>query len=389
MEKKYDAATLIAKYQNGTANAHKRFLVEAYMLIDLEDGAPLPEEESMQMHMAQIEKNLKAHIGYEELSSKKRAPYIHKLMRSPFARAVAVLTIVVGTALALIKVKNEDTTPTPNAQPVKQVAQIPAGGNRAYIKTADGQTIDLHEAQNTIRIGDNVAYNDGTVVWSPSNTTQANVMNELHTPKGGNYTIILSDGTRVTLNAWSKLSYPNRFTRNERVVQLEGEAFFEVRPLLQNGKRIPFIVNTKSQEIEVLGTAFNVKDYENEHLAKTTLINGSVRVRLPNKSRSRLLSPGQEAHVYNNAIHTAVVDTSAALDWKNGLIYFNDENLTTIMKKIERWYDVDVEFRNVDTQMRFGGTVSKYKNLSDVLRRLELTGDVKFITKGRRIIVTQ
>jgi transmembrane sensor len=389
MEKKYDAATLIAKYQNGTANAHERLLVEAYMLIDLEDDTPLPDEKSIQMHTAQIEKNLKAHIGYQERAPQEQSTYIRRLMRSPFARAVAVLTVVVGGTIALIKIRNEGTALPPDAQSVKQVAQISAGGNRAYIKTADGQTIDLNETQNTIRIGKDIAYNDGTVVWSPQNTAQASVMNELHTPKGGNYTIILSDGTRVTLNAWSKLSYPNRFDSDERQVQLEGEAFFEVQQVRQNGKRIPFIVNTKSQQIEVLGTAFNVKDYENEQLAKTTLINGSVRVRLPNKSRSRLLSPGQEAHVYNNVIHTTVVDTSAALDWKNGLIYFNDENLATIMKKIERWYDVDVEFRNVDAQMRFGGTVSKYKNLSDVLRRLELTGDVKFITKGRRIIVTQ
>lgn len=389
MEKKYDAAMLITKYRNGTANADERLLVEAFMLIDLEDKHTLPDEESLLLHTAQIGKNLKAHIGYNEHATKKRANRIHTLIRSPFVRAVAVLAIVVGASLIVIKLKNEIRAPTTDTEVFKQVMEVVPGKNRAYVKTADGHTIDLNGKQNTIHAGEDIAYQDGTVVWSPQNTVEANAMNELHTPKGGNYTVILSDGTRVTLNAESKLSYPNRFNPSERSVLLEGEAFFEVRPVLKSGKRISFSVKTKSQEIHVLGTAFNVTDYKNEKLAKTTLINGSVRVKLAGSATSQLLSPGQEARISDNAITTVTVDTSVALDWKNGMISFNDENLVTIMKKIERWYDIDVEFQNIDPQMRFGGSVSKYKNLSDVLRRLELTGDVKFIIKGRRLIVTK
>ncbi|TDQ79426.1 FecR family protein [Sphingobacterium yanglingense] len=388
MEKKHDAATLITKYQNGTATSHERALVEAFMLIDLRERPILPDEEGITYHNQQIAKKLKEYIQFEENNPQEQGGFIQKMLLSPAARIAAVLALVSGITVGTFFWKNDSPSLTLTPTSNEPIATVKPGGNKAYVTTADGQVIDLNESHNTIRMGEDIAYNDGTVVWSAQHAAPA-ARNTLHTPKGGNYTVVLSDGTQVMLNASSKLSYPNRFNNTQRIVELDGEAFFQVQPALRQGKKIPFVVKTKSQEVEVLGTVFNIKDYNDEKAAKTTLVHGSVRVKLVNQNISKLLSPGQEAVISGNSINRVAVDTSIALDWKNGLIYFNEENLATIMKKIERWYDVDVEFRDIDPQIRFGGSVSKYKNLSDVLHRLELTGDVKFISKGRRIIVTK
>ncbi len=388
MEKKHDAATLIAKYQNGTATAHERALVEAFMLIDLQEHPILPDEERITYHNRQIAQKLKEYIQFEENRPQKQARSLRSVLQVPAVRVAAVLALVSGITVGTFLWKNDTPSPTLTPTSNETMTTVKPGGNKAYLTTADGQVIDLNESHNTIRVGEDIAYNDGTVVWSAQQATLAS-RNTLHTPKGGNYTVVLSDGTQVMLNASSKLSYPNRFDDTQRVVELDGEAFFQVQPALRQGKKIPFVVKTKSQEVEVLGTVFNMKDYNDEKAAKTTLVHGSVRVKLANQNISRLLSPGQEAIISGNSINRVPVDTSIALDWKNGLIHLNEENLASIMKKIERWYDVDVEFRDIDPQIRFGGSVSKYKNLSDVLHRLELTGDVKFISKGRRIIVTK
>ncbi|MGE8291566.1 MAG: FecR family protein [Sphingobacterium sp.] len=389
MKKKYDAATLIAKYQNGTANTHERLLVEAFMLTDLEDDRVLPDEKHIATRTALIKEKLKVYIVHEDNLPKQRTLLTQTILRSPFIRAAAVLAIALGGILTALLWKNEPHSPITGSKTNIQRAAISPGSNKAYIITAEGQTIDLSQSKKTVRVGQDIAYEDGTVLWSPQHQQNTASINTLYTPKGGNYTVILSDGTKITLNAASRLSYPSRFSSEQRTVELEGEAFFEVRPSSYMGKKVPFLVKTRSQEIEVLGTSFNVKDYSDERSSKTTLIHGTVRVRLPNRKLSRLLSPGQEAIVYENTINTASVDTTAAVDWKNGLIYFNDETLANIMKKIERWYDVEVDFQNIDPNMRFGGSASKYKDLSDVLHRLELTGDVKFVIKGRRILVTK
>ncbi|SMG44739.1 FecR family protein [Sphingobacterium psychroaquaticum] len=388
MKQKYDAAALIRKYHNGTATDHERWLVESFMLIEQEDEHFLPDEARMAQHLAKIERNLAQHIALETAAKTTTASPV-RWLQSPWLRIAALLIVCTGIAF-LVFMRQESQTPSASAPSLATASTlITPGGNKAYLQTADGQAIDLNDTQNTIHVGDKVSYGDGTVVWSPQTAINQQALNALHTPKGGNYTIVLSDGSRVTLNASSTLRYPNHFSANERTVELHGEAFFEVRASRQNGKKIPFIVKTKSHQIEVTGTAFNVKSYEDEKQAKTTLIHGRVQVRLPQGGAIHPLLPGQEARIHNSDIHIAAIDTAAALDWKNGLIYFNDESLVTIMKKIERWYDIDVEFKNVDPNIRFGGSVSKYKNLSDVLRRLELTGDVTFITKGRRVIVTK
>lgn len=273
---------------------------------------------------------------------------------------------------------------------------VTPGGNKAILKLANGQTIKLNNDKNGIIIkAGALAYSDGTAIETkgiPQNTAQQNVIT---TPAGGQYQVILQDGTKVWLNAESSLSYPNRFSDKERIVKVTGEAYFEVAKVTmkeqglrskEQGLRLPFIVVTDKQKIEVLGTHFNVMAYPNESVVKTTLLEGSVKV--TGKSISRYLNPGQQSQLTDRNIEiTNQVDLEEVISWKNGYFKFN-EDIKSIMNKIARWYDVEVIYKpGVDLNQTFSGEVSKSRNVSALLKVMELTGNVNFKIEGRRIIV--
>jgi len=198
----------------------------------------------------------------------------------------------------------------------------------------------------------------------------------------------LPDGSNVWLNAESSLTYPTSFSSFiERKVELKGEAYFEVA----HNKEKPFIVHTLSlsedmnQEIEVLGTHFNINSYENEDAIKTTLLEGAVRIKTPRTEA--ILKPKQQSSLGKHGLRVVTIDTEGAVAWKNGYFMFDDEGLESIMRKIARWYDVEVEFQKVNKEQMFSGTVSKFTDVAKVLNKLELTGGVHFEIIERRIIV--
>src|SRR5690606_30381367 len=198
----------------------------------------------------------------------------------------------------------------------------------------------------------------------------------------------LPDGTKVWLNASSILKIPSVFDGKLRKVELEGEAYFEVEHVEDNKySRVHFVVNGKDQKIEVLGTNFNVYSYTDETAVKTTLLEGSVRVIVPATGQGVLLKPGQQSVVNKGAITMGKADMESDIAWKNGDFIFNNESLTSVMRKLERWYDVEVEYEGEFTDLRFSGAVSRSKNISEVLKIMTLTGKVKFSIAGRRIIV--
>jgi ferric-dicitrate binding protein FerR (iron transport regulator) len=212
-------------------------------------------------------------------------------------------------------------------------------------------------------------------------------MNTIRTPAGGQYQIKLPDGTKVWLNASSIIKFPSSFARNFREVELEGEAYFEVAKMLYNNNiNIHFFVKNKEQQIEVLGTHFNVSSYP-EDIIKTTLLEGSVRVYSLISNSSQVLKPGQQSQIVNGEIEIRAADTESSFAWKNGDFIFNNEELYSIMNKLERWYDIEVEYKGSVVPRRFSGAVSRSNNLSEVLRIMELTGKVKFEIEGRRVFV--
>jgi ferric-dicitrate binding protein FerR (iron transport regulator) len=223
------------------------------------------------------------------------------------------------------------------------------------------------------------------IAYIPQNTNTATevVYNTLSTVRGQEspYPLVLSDGTKVWLNAESSITYPIAFNGKERSVKITGEAYFEV---VHNTVQ-PFKVEVKGQTIEDIGTAFNINAYDDEPNMKTTLISGSVKI-----NSSTVLHPGQQAIQSGPAIRVKDVDTEGAIAWKNGYFLFDYESLESIMRRISRWYNVDVAYEpGQQITTGFLGSMTRYTNVSEVLNALEAAGKVKFKIEGRKITVSK
>lgn len=268
------------------------------------------------------------------------------------------------------------------------------GGNKAYLTLSNGSKIELGNTSNgKIATQNGISITktaDGRIIYTAGDHTETEgktEYNTIETPKGGQYQLMLPDGSTVWLNAASSLRYALdlKYTKI-REVELQGEAYFEI----QHDKLRPFKVKTARETVEVLGTHFNVNSYRDEAVEKTTLLEGSVKISDKKALSVKILKPGEQAALLENGdIKVAKADLEAATAWKNGLFVFEDEKLADIMKRVSRWYNVEVEFQDVDTDLVFGGSVSRYDNVSKVLRKLEKVGGVHFKVEGRRIIVTR
>ena len=275
---------------------------------------------------------------------------------------------------------------------------LPAGGNRAFITLANGKSINLSSAKTGVVIdAAKLTYNDGTAVSATRNHVVENDL-PLHrqvltitTPYGGQYQIKLPDGTSVYMNAGSTLTFPLTFKGlKERKLILTGEAYFTV---VHNDQQ-PFRVQTTTQLVEDIGTEFNVNAYTDELHTKTTLVEGAAKVIAFAASASPevasvLLTPGKQSILSNNKLTVKHTDITEAIAWKNGYFRFNDEKIVSIMKKIARWYNVEVTYDGKVSSEGFTGKVSRSKNISEVLTIFEKTKGVHFKIEGRRIIVIQ
>lgn len=280
-------------------------------------------------------------------------------------------------------------------EPVVQQVEVtlPAGGNKAILLLADGTEVELDSGiSRSISLQGNVEVvnEDGKLSYEVYKADDKISFNTLRTPRGGQYQIVLGDGSKVWLNSVSSLRYPIAFTGKERVVELTGEAYFEIA----RNEQMPFKVKVNTPvggagpaEILVLGTHFNVMAYPDEGTVATTLIEGSVQITKGNERGT--LKPGEQGQITRNGTVaiTKGYDVNQAIAWKNGNFVFNDTALEGIMRQVSRWYDVDVTFQDDVQSLQFGGVVSRKENASAVLTLLELTGEVDFDVKGRDIVV--
>lgn len=268
---------------------------------------------------------------------------------------------------------------------------IKPGGNKAILTLSDGTKVNLNDVhpgglvanQQGISI---VKKKDGQLVYNIVGNGELNrvgLYNVVQTPLGGQYQVNLPDGTSVWLNAGSSLRYPVNFDEGERRVELVGEGYFEVA----KDKEKPFRVQTRGQLVEVLGTHFNINSYEEETLTKTSLLEGSVRVRSLINKRTVVLQPGQQAQLNDYTLKVKNVDVNEVAAWKDGFFVFNDESAETVMRKIARWYDLEVIYANNISNIDFAGSVTRYKNVSEIIKTLELTGLVHFKLDGRKLTV--
>ena len=299
--------------------------------------------------------------------------------------AAAVVLCLIG--LWYIYPANKTATPIIASQKKTVQKEIVAGGNHAILTLADGSTIVLDDAKNgdvtqqgTTKI---IKLDSGKLAYiNDRQPSDAIVYNTISTPRGGQYEIVLPDGSHVWLNAGSTVTYPVAFVGNERKVEMTGEAYFEV----SKNKSMPFIVAIGETKVTVLGTHFNVNAYTDEKNIITTLMEGSVK--FSGKNEERLLNPGQQS-VYDNTIHSLMVkkaDVSQAIAWKDGFFEFSNTDLATIMRQIARWYDVDISYKTTIKDVAYGGGISRKLNLTEVLRLLETSG-VKFKIDNRKITV--
>ena len=206
--------------------------------------------------------------------------------------------------------------------------------------------------------------------------------NTISTPRGGTYELVLADGTKVWLDAASSLKYPTSFVGEERKVELNGEAYFEVA----HNRKMPFRVVVNKMTVEVLGTHFNVSAYTDEASAKTTLIEGSVKVSTNNITQ--LLTPGKMASFEKEAFTISDANIEQELAWKNGYFIFNKAGIETIMRQLSRWYDVDVTFEGRLPNNEFVGQIKREETLVGALKILELSG-LHFRVEGRKVIVLE
>ncbi|SEM84982.1 FecR family protein [bacterium A37T11] len=271
------------------------------------------------------------------------------------------------------------------------VNQIAPGYNQATLTLANGTTVKLDSAQSGIIVNDeDIKYQNGNNVLAEKGkgpgasgesivTRKSKIVNNiLSTPKGGQYQIILPDGTKVWLNSQSSITYPTRFNGDTRTVEISGEAFFDVAQV----KDKPFTVKSNGQETIVLGTAFNINSYE--PVVKTTLVSGSIQVR---GSNAVILSPGEQSINKENTLTKAKADIEQTVSWHNGYFRFHDTPIREVMKQLERWYDIQVSYEGPAPDDGMNGTIRRDRPISEVLQLLEQTKVVHFQVKERRVIV--
>jgi hypothetical protein len=353
-----------------------------------DEGSQIEEIKRMVILMAKSSQETLLDKHFEELQQKMAGPLLIPIIKKrsfwrPTVAAAAVVAFVTGAALFYYQAKK----PAVN-NPIVKRNEIKPGVNKAVLTLANGQKISLTDASNgQIAVQANVRITKtatGQIIYElpAGDSTQKPVYNTIEAPAGGQWQVVLPDHSKVWLNALSSLSYPTSFTGNERSVRLKGEAYFEIA----HNEKMPFKVISKRQTVEVLGTHFDIMAYDDEAIMRTTLLEGSVKI--TDGGRSQILVPGEQAQVSDELMKvTNDADLEDVMAWKNGYFKFN-ESLESIMRKVARWYDVDITYaNNVDPSIHFGGKISRHKNLSSALKIMELTGNIHFKVAGRRVTV--
>lgn len=375
-------AELAHRFLTGTATEQEMALLHEWY-----DTADPEEIERVFTRQPETQEDVRQRIftGLESMIQQD-APVARGIGR--YTRWLAAASVVVALGLAgtyfLVK-RPAGVTPRVVAKAAKPLNDLPPGTNKARLTMGDGSVVDLADAANGVikdKGGIRIDKRDGQLIYDAAAQNALPEVNTIQTPRGGQYQVVLPDGTKVWLNSASSLSYPTAFSGKDRQVRLNGEAYFEVA----DNKNKPFSVTVGDLKVDVLGTHFDVMAYDDEHTINTTLLEGAVMV--TDGKSSRPLGEGQEATFDKSSGSFRVQDVNAdmAVAWKNGFFQFGGVPIETVMRQLARWYDVDVEYQGKITE-HFRGMISRSVNVSEVLKMLELTGAVHFRIEGKKIIV--
>lgn len=365
---------------------HKQ-LVERYL------GKRLNEEEMEVFFYLLNEGKLDAHLreimdaDLEDINEDEKLPKAKKTYRYLYPATIAAAILLV--LFAGYFYNQYSNNPKAKLVQEEQLAAVTPGGNKAILTLSDGKKIVLNDAMDGM-LGNTALLSirkerDGLLVFDAT-TVQSDNMQEvemgthkIETPNGGIYQIILPDGSKAWLNSASSIEFPEQFAEHERSITIDGEIYFEIK----EEQARPFKVFSNNQVIEVLGTTFNVNTYKDEPFTKTTLIEGSVKIRSGN--RESILKPGEQSIVSDSGISVSAVDMHQVTAWQRGDFAFDGEELHNIMRQIGRWYDVGIIYNDQMANRRFGGSISRSKNIDEVLKVLAMTEDVNFKMEGRRV----
>ena len=302
-------------------------------------------------------------------------------IRTHFLKYAASILVIGLSTFFLINYIPDD--------PSTKISQIYPGKNQAILICDKGEAIVLNDFIKLKEDGLEINNTNGRLVYKNSNcklTTNKVKYNSLIIPKGGEYNLILSDGTKIWLNSDSKLRYPTKFYGDERIVELEGEAYFNVA----KNKDFPFVVKINDIRIKVLGTSFNVNAYSEEDEIITTLVEGKVEVIDLLRNSKETLAPNDQfcINIHNGNYKKLHVNSDIYTAWKNGRFVFENEKLEDIMTRLSRWYDVKVFFMNTESKnIKFSGDITRYENFNSILEMIGLTDKVKFSIKNRSVLV--
>lgn len=360
----------------------KHWLRDHWESLPVNELVSVDEEPDMEQLWGKIRSRIKEdQLDLQQGSASPKFPKNH-------FRKLAVAALFIGVLLSTYFIYtansfNQKGLADENVKPSNDIA--PPNQARAVLRLADGSTVYLDSNVNGTLArqgGIDITRNEmGEIIYSGS-APDAITMNTLSLPKGSKpIRLVLADGSLVWLNAASSITYPTAFVGKERKVSITGEAYFEV----SENKAMPFFVEHNQLLIKVLGTHFNVNTYENEAASKVTLLSGLVDV--GNGKTTKQLIPGQQASVSKSVFSVKEnIDTDEVMAWKNGQFYFGGSDIKSIMKQIERYYDVEVEFRD-EIPYQFVAKISRDVNVSAFLEKLELTNLIHFKIEGKKIIV--
>lgn len=311
---------------------------------------------------------------------------VHKHSRRLVWRIAAACLLVLLGAGAYLWLNPSTKTTAPAQHTLAKQPEIAPGGNRAILTLSDGTTINLDDAANgTVAQQGNASLiknADGELLYrADQKQSSALYYNTMTTPRGGQFKLVLPDGTQVWLNASSSIRYPAVFNGTERKVTMEGEVYFEVA----HQKNHPFIVVANGTEVHVTGTHFNVNAYADESVIKTTLLEGSVTVKKGDAFAN--LKPGEQVESGNNGLSMVnAADVEETVAWKNGLFSFNGDDLPSIMRQLARWYNLEIQYEGAVPKRLFTGKVFRSMNLSETLKVFELS-NVHFRIEGNKLTV--
>lgn len=386
MEQEYKIAALIQRYVSGNATEEERNEVERWMAESEEHGVLMEKFRSDVFLQEQLAEHdiFDVEVAFKRFRKSKREKE-RRLLVYRVAGVAAVLLVVLG--VAVYSWIRKETGPENMAQLVEVLSPgssratlILAGGKEVHLN--DSMHLEIKEQMAMIKVkGDEVYYSEDAE-YADSSDLQPSI-NKVVTSRGGEYKLVLSDGTKVWLNADSRFEFPSKFVGQERCVYVEGEVYFEVAKDVSH----PFVVTTKQAKVRVLGTSFNVRAYPDE-IYRTTLLEGCVEVLY--KKDVVKLQPHEQWILDGDVGRVAPVNVRMAASWKNGSFAFDDEPLLNVFQELERWYDVHVFIANEEIrEMKFTGIFPRYANMDKVLNIVELATGVSCKVSNRTIVISK